>query len=266
MGKLYDTDPGDAAWALVEPHLPAAKPGGRPRSTSLRAVVNAILHLLRTGCQWRLLPRGFPPRSTVFHCYAAWRRQGVWTRLQWALHKLVRAAAGRRACPAVATMDGRSVRTTERGGVRGFDARKRIEGRKRHVLVDTLGLPFASRVEAASISDRVAGFRLVGGLRHAFPRLRTLIADAGHESRGLARSLQEHDGYTLRIVERRQRAFRIAGLTWIVERSIAWTDRNRRLAKGCECRVQSSEAMIDLAAIRLMLNRLAPAQSFPDTF
>lgn len=259
MGKLYDTDAGGAAWALVEPHLPAARPGGRPRTTSLRAVVNAILYLLRTGCQWRLLPRGFPPRSTVYHYYSAWRRQGVWARLQWALHKLARLASGRDACPGVAIMDGQSVKTTERGGARGFDAHKRIKGRKRHILVDTLGLPFASRVEPAGVSDRVAGRRLVGGLRFAFPELHTIIADAGHESRRLARQMKQQDGYTLQIVKRRQRAFKITGLTWIVERSIAWLNRNRRLAKDYEYRVRPSETMVDLAAIRLMLNRLAPA-------
>jgi putative transposase len=259
MGKLYDTDLSDAAWMLVRPHLPAGKPGGRPRSTCLRAVVNAVFYLLRTGCQWRLLPRGFPPRSTVYHYYAAWRRQGVWTRLQWALHKSVRLKAGRGACPTVAIMDGQSVRTTERGGVRGFDAHKRVKGRKRHILVDTLGLPFASRVEPAGVSDRVAGRRLVGGLRFAFPDLSTIVADAGHESRKLARHLEEHDGYALQIVKRRQRAFKVTGLTWIVERSIAWLNRNRRLAKDYEYRVQSSETMIDIAAIRLMLNRLASA-------
>ncbi len=125
--------------------------------------------------------------------------------------------------------------------------------------MDTLGLPFASCVEAAFVSDRVAGFRLLGGLRFAFPDLRTLIADAGHESRKLARALERHEGYTLQIVKRRQRVFRIAGLTWIVERSIAWLNRNRRLAKDYEYRVQSSTTMLDIAAIRLMLNRLAPA-------
>lgn len=259
MGRPHDTDLSDAAWALVEPHLPAAKPGGRPRTTDLRAVVDAVLYLLRTGCQWRLLPRGYPPRSRVFHYYSAWRLQGVWTRLQWALHKLVRLAAGRAECPSVAIMDGQSVKTTERGGVRGFDTHKRVRGRKRHILVDTLGLPFASRVEPASVSDRVAGFRLIGGLRFAFPDLRTIVADAGHESRELARRLRQHDGYTLPIVKRRERAFKVTGRTWIVERSIGWLNRNRRLAKDYEYRVQSSEAMIDLAAIRLMLNRLAPA-------
>ena len=142
-------------------------------------------------------------------------------------------------------------------GVRGFDGHKRVRGRKRHILVDILGLPIASRVEPASISDRRAGARLLGGLRAFFPAIRTVIADAGHESRELARTLKRHEGWELRIVKRRQRAFKITGLTWIVERSFAWLGRNRRLSKDYEYRVQTSELMIDIAATRLMLNRLA---------
>ncbi|MGZ9053159.1 MAG: transposase [Rhodoplanes sp.] len=150
-------------------------------------------------------------------------------------------------------------KTTERGGIRGFDGHKKVKGRKRHIAVDTLGLPFAGRVEPADVSDRVAGRRLLGGLRFAFPKLHTIIADAGHESRRLTQHLKRHDGYTLQIVKRRQRAFKIVGMTWIVERSIAWLNRNRRLSKDFEYRVQLSETMLAIAAIRLMLNRLAPA-------
>jgi putative transposase len=257
--KRYDTDLSDAAWAVIEPHVPAALPGGRPRTTNLRAVVNAISYLLRTGCQWRLLPREFPPRSTVYHYFSTWRAQGVWTKLQWALHKRVRVAAGRAECPTVVIMDGQSVKTTERGGPCGFDGHKRVKGRKRHILVDTLGLPIASRVEPANISDRQAGHRLLGGLRFAFPALQTVIADAGHESRKLTQDLRHHDGYKLRIVKRKQRAFKVTGLTWIVERSFAWLGRYRRLSKDYEFRVQTSEAMIDLAATRIMLNRIVHA-------
>ena len=156
-------------------------------------------------------------------------------------------------------MDGQSVKTTERGGPSGFDGHKRVKGRKRHILVDTLGLPIASRVEPANISDRTAGGRLLGGLRFAFPNIRTVIADAGHESRRLATEIKRLDGYDLKIVKRKQRAFKITGLTWIVERSFAWLGRYRRLSKDYEFRVQTSEAMIDIAAARLSLNRLAPA-------
>lgn len=134
-----------------------------------------------------------------------------------------------------------------------------MKGRKRHILVDTLGMPIASRVEPANVSDRKAGYRLLSGLRFAFPNIQTVIADAGHESRKLARELRTHDGYELRIVKRKDRAFKVVGLTWIVERSFAWLGRYRRLSKDYEFRVQTSEAMIDLAAIRVMLNRIARA-------
>src|SRR5271157_4464874 len=154
----------------------------------------------------------------------------------------------RAACPSVVIMDGQSVKTTERGGARGFDAYKRVKGRKRHILVDTLGLLVANRVEPADTSDRRACALLLGGLSALFPRIRTVIADAGHESRKLARTLKQHQGWQLRIVKRRQRAFKITGLTWIVERSFAWLGRNRRLSKDYEYRVQTSESMIDLAA------------------
>jgi transposase len=142
MGKLYDTDMGDAAWALVAPLLPPAKPGGRPRTTCLRAVLNAVFYLLRSGCQWRLLPREYPPWSTVHHYFRLWRRTGVWAVLHRILYRATRAAAGRNPCPSVVIMDAQSVKTTEHGGVRGFDAHKRVKGRKRHILVDTGGLLF----------------------------------------------------------------------------------------------------------------------------
>ena len=155
---------------------------------------------------------------------------------------------------------GRSVgKDTERGGIRGFDAHKRVKGRKRHILVDTLGLLIACSVEPADISDRKAAALLLGGLRPLFPNIRTIIADAGHQSRKLARHLLCQDGWKLQIVKRRQRAFKITGLTWIVERSFAWLGRNRRLNKDYEYCVQSSETLIEIAATRLMLNRLAQA-------
>ena len=162
-------------------------------------------------------------------------------------------------CPSVVIMDGQSVKTTERGGVRGFDGHKRVKGRKRHILVDTLGLPIACRVEPANISDRRAGSLLLSGLGPLLPDIHTVIADAGHESRKLARQIMCEDGWKLQITKRRQRAFKITGLTWIVERSFAWLGRNRRFSKDFEYMVQTSEIMIDIAAIRIMLNRLAPA-------
>ena len=154
-------------------------------------------------------------------------------------------------------MDGQSVKTTEQGGVRGFDGHKLVRGRKRHILVDTLGLIIASRVEPANMPDQRAGARLLAGLRALFPAIRTVMADAGHQSRKLARDLLRHDGWRLRITHRGQRAFRIKGLTWIVERSFAWLGRNRRFSKDYEYKAHTSETLIDIAALRLMLNRIA---------
>jgi putative transposase len=175
------------------------------------------------------------------------------------LYKQARRHAGRAACPSVVIMDGQSVKTTERGGARGFDAHKRVKGRKRHILVDTLGLLVANRVEPADTSDRRAGALLLGGLSALFPRIRTVIADAGHQSRKLARTLKQDQGWQLRIVKRRQRAFKITGLTWIVERSFAWLGRNRRLSKDYEYRVQTSAHGDRAAAISAK-----PAVDLPD--
>lgn len=153
-----------------------------------------------------------PAWNTVYHYFRSWDNEGIWTYVQRSLYEAARKQAGRNACPSVVIMDGQSVKTTERGGVRGFDAHKRVKGRKRHILVDTLGFPIACRVEPANTSDRRAASLLLGGLGPLFPNIRTVIADAGYESRKLARELLGHDGWELQITKRRQRAFKITGL------------------------------------------------------
>ena len=195
--RLYDTDLTDAAWELIAPMLPVARPGGRPRTTNIRAVLNAIFYLLRTGCQWRLLPREFPAWSTVYHYFRDWKNAGVWACLQRSMYEKARSQAGRAACPSVVIMDSQSVKTAERGGIRGFDAHKRVKGRKRHILVDTFGLLIACRVEPADISDRKAAALLLSGLEPLFSNIRTVIADAGHQSCKLARHLLRQAGWKL---------------------------------------------------------------------
>ncbi|MEP9374691.1 IS5 family transposase [Mesorhizobium sp. KR1-2] len=256
-GSQYATNVTDEQWSIVEPLLPTPSRRGRRRRVNRRAVIDAIFYLLRTGCQWRQLPREFPAWNRVYWYFRSWQRSGVWVRLQREIYRLTRIRSGRAECPTVVIMDGQSVKTTEVGGTRGFDAFKRVKGRKRHILVDTLGLPIANRVEAADISDRRAAALLIAGLKAIFPAITTVIADAGHESEILASALAEQQGWQLHIVKRRQRAFKITGLTWIVERSFAWLGRNRRLSKDYDYRVQTSETMIDIATTRLMLNRLA---------
>jgi putative transposase len=263
----YSTDLTDAAWALVAPLLP---PAGHWQTTAQDESSCGTRRDLLPVADWRLIHRDLPAWGTVYHYVRTWkwmsahemvrahpaRNAGVWGRVQAAIYEKTRAQAGRSECPSVVIMDGQSVKTTERGGVRGFDGYKRVKGRKRHILVDTLGLPIANRVEPANISDRYAGERLLAGLSPLFPGIQTVMADAGHESRKLARQLMRDNGWKLQIVKRKQRAFEVIGLTWIVERTFAWLGRNRRLSKDYEYAVQSSETMLDIAGIRLMLNRL----------
>ena len=170
--------------------------------------------------------------STVYHYFRPWKNGGIWTCVQRSMYQQARWQAGRTACPSVVIMDGQSVKTTERRGIPGFDAHKRVKGRKRHILVDTFEQLMACRVEPADISDRKAAGLLLGGLGPLFPNIRTVIADAGHQSAELARHLLCRDGRKLQIVKRRQRAFKITGFTWIVERSFAWLGRNRLFEQG----------------------------------
>jgi putative transposase len=251
----FHTDLNNAQWTIVAPLLPAARPGGCPRTTRVRSSSMRSSIFCGPGANGGSYPGVFRPGARFITTFAPGSVRACGSVF---IGQSTAWLAGRSACPSLVIMDGQSVKTTERGGVRGFDGHKLVRGRKRHILVDTLGLIITSRVEPANLPDQRAGARLLAGLRPLFPAIRTVMADAGHQSRELTRHQLRHDGWRLRISHRGQRAFRIKGLTWIVERSFAWLGRNRRFSKDYEYQVQTSETLIDIAAIRLMLNRIAP--------
>src|SRR6185503_15752628 len=256
----------DEQWAILGPLIPPAKQnnrGGRPRTVDMREVLNTLFYLNRSGCQWDMLPHDLLPKSTVYDYFAQWRDDGTWGKMVQALREQTRVQAGRAPTPSAICIDSQTVKTTEMGGPeRGYDGGKKINGRKRHLLVDTLGLLLAVLIPSAGLDDSVAAPTLLGYITpHAFPRLVTIFADQKYRNHALDVWMAEHRGGWR--IEVKARPAGTKGFTplekrWVIERTNAWHGRYRRNSKDYERSVESSTAMIQISNIHLMLNRLCP--------
>ena len=259
----YSTDMNDAEWSIIAPYINHDPKIGSPRDVCMRCVMNALFYIDRTGCQWNLLPKDLPNYGTVYYYFRKWQADGTFEQMNTDLRQMVRERAGRDKEPSLAIVDSQSVKTTEVGGDVGFNSHKQIKGRKRHILVDVLGLILVVVVTRASVQDANSASIIGARLHNTLPRLQKILADQGYKAQFVAWFLTNFH-WIVEIVQRNHAGtgFEVIPKRWIVERTFAWMNAYRRLSKDYEYHTSSSEAMIYLASIRWMLKRCANRRDY----
>jgi putative transposase len=264
--KAYSTDLTDEQWVIIEPFLPAPKKRGKRRVVDLREVVNAILYISRTGCQWRNIPHDFPAKSTVWDYFARFKKEGTLERIVDALRRQVRTAAGRDPEPRTAAIDSQTVATHHQGKESTVDGGKNVKGRKRHIVVCSMGLLLAVTITAANLNEGMQAPQVLGKLSpQTTSRLEKVYADSKYHCEGVWAWEKRPDvKYRIVVVKREKKEFKLLPCRWVVERTFAWMGWNRRLSKDYEHTTSSSMAWCQISMIHLMVRRLSPSKDIPE--